>query len=340
MFGQIVIGPPGAGKTTYCDSMSQLLRGLNRKVAILNIDPANEGEALPYEASIDISDLIQLEDVMNEPLNLGPNGGLVYCIEHLEKNFEWLATKIKNELQSHYLIIDCPGQVELYTHNNAVKNIISRLEKECSVRLCAVHLVDSHYCADASKFVAVCLTSLTTMLQLELPHVNILSKVDLVEKYGKLDFNIDYYTEVQDLEYLLDRISDDPFTAKFKKLNEAMTGLVSDYSLVNFMPLTVKSKAMMLAVKDTIDKANGYCFTSVEEANAQRLMAFSSNDFNYAKIQEVQENFMGANSSTSETDEDDTTERDAPKVKKSKTTPEKIGNDLDNIDVSAPGFQI
>ena len=119
-----------------------------------------------------------------------------------------------------------------------------------------------------------------------------------------------------------------------------MTGLVSDYSLVNFMPLTFKSKAMMLAVKDTIDKANGYCFTSVEEANAQRLMAFSSNDFNYAKIQEVQENFMGANSSTSETDEDDTQERDAPKVKKSKTTREKIGNDLDNIDVSAPGFQI
>ena len=244
-FGQIVIGPPGAGKTTFCDSMAQLLQGLNRKVAILNIDPANEGETLPYKgnnlillkctfqynriscrkpfvikasyfnlASVDISDLIQLEDVMNEPLNLGPNGGLVYCIEHLEKNFEWLATKIRTELQDHYLIIDCPGQVELYTHNNAVKNIISRLEKECSVRLCAVHLVDSHYCADASKFVAVCLTSLTTMLQLELPHVNVLSKVDLVEKYGKLDFNIDYYTEVQDLDYLLDRISDDPFTGK------------------------------------------------------------------------------------------------------------------------------
>ena len=148
---------------------------------------------------------------MNEPLHLGPNGGLVYCIEHLETNFEWLASKLK-DFNDHYLIIDCPGQVELFTHNNAIKNLISRIEKECSVRLCAVHLVDSHYCADASKFVAVCLTSLTTMLQLELPHVNILSKVDLIEKYGKLDFNIDYYTEVLDLDYLLERISDDPFT--------------------------------------------------------------------------------------------------------------------------------
>ena len=48
-FGQIVIGPPGSGKTTYCDYMCQLLRGLNRKVAILNIDPANEQESLPYK---------------------------------------------------------------------------------------------------------------------------------------------------------------------------------------------------------------------------------------------------------------------------------------------------
>ena len=48
-FGQIVIGPPGSGKTTYCNGMAQLLRNLGRSVAILNIDPANEGETLPYK---------------------------------------------------------------------------------------------------------------------------------------------------------------------------------------------------------------------------------------------------------------------------------------------------
>ena len=278
---------------------------------------------------------------MDEPLHLGPNGGLIYCIEHLEANFDWLASKLQNELNKRYLIIDCPGQVELYTHNSAIKNIIYRLEKECSVRLCAVHLVDSHYCADASKYVAVCLTSLTTMLQLELPHVNLLSKVDLIEKYGKLDFNIDYYTEVQDLDYLLDRISDDPFTAKFKKLNEAMTGLVSDYSLVHFMPVTVKSKEMMLAVRAAIDKANGYCFTSVEEANSQRMMAFSSNDFEYVKNQEVRENFMNVNGSSSESNSDEEKDEKLPKVKKSKRSiDDKLGNDLDQIDIKAPGFQI
>jgi hypothetical protein len=36
-FGQLVIGPPGSGKTTYVKAMSDLLRRLNRKIAIVNL---------------------------------------------------------------------------------------------------------------------------------------------------------------------------------------------------------------------------------------------------------------------------------------------------------------
>lgn len=49
-----------------------------------------------------------------------------------------------------------------------------------------MHLVDSHYCADPAKFISVLCTSLSTMLQVELPHVNVLSKMDLIEQYDKL----------------------------------------------------------------------------------------------------------------------------------------------------------
>lgn len=53
-------------------------------------------------------------------------------------------------------------------------------------QLTAVHLVDSHYCTDPAKFISVLCTSLATMLHVELPHVNVLSKMDLIEHYGKL----------------------------------------------------------------------------------------------------------------------------------------------------------
>jgi type II secretory ATPase GspE/PulE/Tfp pilus assembly ATPase PilB-like protein len=29
-FGQLVIGPPGSGKTTYCDAMQQFMRAMKR----------------------------------------------------------------------------------------------------------------------------------------------------------------------------------------------------------------------------------------------------------------------------------------------------------------------
>lgn len=52
--------------------------------------------------------------------------------------------------------------------------------------MAAVHLCDAHYVTDASKYISVLLLSLRTMLHLELPHVNVLSKVDLITQYGDL----------------------------------------------------------------------------------------------------------------------------------------------------------
>lgn len=83
------------------------------------------------------------------------------------------------------------------------------------LRLCVVQLVDSHYCSDAGKFIATVLMSLSSMLQLGLPHVNVLSKIDLAEKYSdKLQFNVDFYTEVLDLNYFLESLDEDAFTKK------------------------------------------------------------------------------------------------------------------------------
>lgn len=54
------------------------------------------------------------------------------------------------------------------------------------VQLAAVHLVDSSSCSDPAKFLAVALLSLITMVRLEMPHVNLLSKVDAIEAFGEL----------------------------------------------------------------------------------------------------------------------------------------------------------
>ena len=137
-FGQIVIGPPGSGKTTYCKGMTEFLTKMGRRVAVVNMDPAND--SLPYDCSIDISDLVTLSEVM-ECLKLGPNGGLIYCIEFLEKNFSWFQNKLKEFSDGgYYFLFDCPGQVELYTHHDSVRRIFQNLEK-CGFRVGTVCLI-------------------------------------------------------------------------------------------------------------------------------------------------------------------------------------------------------
>ncbi|NXV21436.1 GPN2 GTPase, partial [Cepphus grylle] len=287
-FGQVVIGPPGSGKTTYCHGMQEFMGRIGRKVTVVNLDPANE--AMPYQCAVDIAELITLPDVM-ENLSLGPNGGLIYCMEYLEANFDWLQEKLA-AFRGHYYLFDCPGQVELYTHHDALKNVFAQLAK-WNFRLAAVHLVDSHYCTDPGKFISVLCTSLSTMLHVELPHVNILSKMDLIEQYGKLAFNLDYYTEVLDLSYLVDHLASDPFFRNYRRLNEKLVEVIEDYSLVSFVPLNVQDKESMRQVMQAVDKANGYSFGDQEHRSLEALMSAAVGaDFHFTSTLAVQEKYV------------------------------------------------
>ncbi|KAF9047467.1 hypothetical protein BJ165DRAFT_1581858 [Panaeolus papilionaceus] len=254
-FGEIVIGSPGSGKSTYCHGKHQLLTALSRPISIVNLDPAND--LLPYPCAIDISDLITLKDVMQE-YELGPNGGLIYCMEYLEKNFDWLEERLRELGDEAYVMFDLPGQVELSTNHESVKRVVDRLQKG-GFRLVAVHLCDAHYITDATKYISVLLLSLRAMLQLELPHINVLSKIDLLAQYGDLDFNLDFYTEVQDLTYLQNLLTSS-LPPKFTSLNMAMISLVEDFSLVGFETLAVEDKESMLHLMRAVDRASGYVF--------------------------------------------------------------------------------
>lgn len=290
VFGQVVIGPPGSGKTTYCNGMSQFLQLIGRKVAVINLDPAND--ALPYECAVNIEDLIKLSDVMVEH-GLGPNGGLVYCMDYLEKNIDWLEAKLKPLVKDHYFLFDLPGQVELFFLHSSAKNVIMKLVKKLNLRLTAVHLVDAHLCSDPGKYVSALLLSLSTMLHMELPHINVLSKIDLIESYGKLAFNLDFYTDVENLSYLQYSLDQDPRSAKYRKLTKEICDVVEDYSLVNFTTLDIQDKESVGNLVKLIDKSNGYIFAGIEASAAEfSKIAVGPVDWDYYRVAAVQEKYM------------------------------------------------
>lgn len=244
---QIVIGPAGSGKSTYCSAMHKHFTAIKRPVHLINLDPA--AEAFDYPVSIDIRELISLEDVMEE-LGYGPNGGLIYCMEYLVDNLDWLADQI-GDYSDDYLIFDCPGQIELYSHLPVMKRITDWLQQQ-SYRVCAVYALDSIFVSDASRFISGCLMCLSAMIQLELPHINLLTKCDMVpnKKALKKYRNPDTVSIIAELN--------EHTAGRYKKLNAAIGHLLEDYSMVSFLPIDVTDEDSLTVVLSHIDNAIQY----------------------------------------------------------------------------------
>src|SRR4051812_4723726 len=90
--------------------------------------------------------------------------------------------------------------------------------------------------------------------------MEVLSKVDLVQQYGKLPNKLSSYTTEIDMEeHLADlELQQAKFSEKYYNLNKELAELVKTYSFVSFFPIDVSDLASMSLLLIQIDKANGY----------------------------------------------------------------------------------
>jgi len=145
---------------------------LHRTVHVVNLDPA--AEHFDYPVLADIRDLISVTDVMeDEELHMGPNGGLIFCMEYFAQNFDWLESAI-GDIEDDYLLFDCPGQIELYTHIPVMRQLVDRL-RALNFYICGVFLIDAQFLIDAAKFASGVLSALSAMVSLEVREVLCLS---------------------------------------------------------------------------------------------------------------------------------------------------------------------
>lgn len=67
-----------------------------------------------------------------------------------------------------------------------MKQLVEKLQA-WNFRVCGVFLIDAQFLIDASKFVSGVMCALSTMVNLEITHVNVMSKLDLLNKKAKKD---------------------------------------------------------------------------------------------------------------------------------------------------------
>eukprot|EP01130_Rhizamoeba_saxonica_P011347 TRINITY_DN4716_c0_g1_i1.p1 TRINITY_DN4716_c0_g1~~TRINITY_DN4716_c0_g1_i1.p1 ORF type:complete len:250 (-),score=56.53 TRINITY_DN4716_c0_g1_i1:22-771(-) len=222
-----------------------------RSIHIVNLDPA--AEIFNYPVSIDIRDLITIDDVM-DTLGYGPNGSLVYCMEYLLGNKDWLNNKL-GDFDEDYLIFDLPGQIELYTHINVMKNLVKTLQ-DWGYNVCALYLVDSSFLTDSGKFISVILQALSAMIHLELPHTNLITKMDLLPPGSENDDRFAPFFDA-DILTLMDHIRRTT-PKRYHNLNIALAELIDDFNMVTFLPLNVQDEESITNIMSHVDFSMQY----------------------------------------------------------------------------------
>ena len=173
-----IIGPAGTGKTTFCQNITAYFNQLDRKVCKFNLDPAiTFGE---YHFSI--HEKWQIDTIMQQ-YNLGPNGGMIKCLELCANDPDWLDEKINGYGGDEIMFIDCPGQIEIYIHDDSMLKIIDKFIS-FNYSICCIYLLDSTFIQDNTnnnmKLNSALLNSLSAMYQLSVPFINIFTKMDLL----------------------------------------------------------------------------------------------------------------------------------------------------------------
>ena len=153
---------------------------------------------------------------------------------------------------------------------------------------------------------------------MDLPHLNVLTKIDNLVNYPPLTFNLDFYTEVHDLEYLLpaldserigkpqptpeeldaaedeeDEATEMPNKNKFSALNRAIIDLIQDFALVGFETLAVEDKQSMASLLKAIDRASGYAFGTQDGAANDSVWRVAMRDSGITMdVRDVQERWI------------------------------------------------
>ena len=165
------VGTAGSGKSTMVGAFKDWLDDNGIDSITINLDPG--AEKLSYVPDIDIREWICLDEVMAE-YSLGPNGAQITAADLMAVNMD----KITDLLEGYsvdYVLIDTPGQLELFAFRESSRVVVDALGRENSM---IVYLSDPLLYKTANGFVSTLTLSSLVQFRMNLPMISLLSKAD------------------------------------------------------------------------------------------------------------------------------------------------------------------
>jgi len=173
MFITFIIGTAGSGKSLLTASFSDWLKIQKQNVITVNLDPGVL--TLPYTPDIDIRDYIKIEQLMQQ-YELGPNGALIMAADLIAEETERLGDEIAS-FRPDVVLVDTPGQMELFAFRASGPYIASELTKEPKA---LIYLFDSVFSSNPLNYVSNLFLSAAVYNRFLIPQVHVLSKSDLL----------------------------------------------------------------------------------------------------------------------------------------------------------------
>lgn len=246
MYFVTILGTAGSGKSTLTASLANYLQDNDLDVATVNLDPAVE--KLPYIPDVDTREYVSYWEVM-ESLGLGPNGALIVTIDKLLEVLDDLVDEIES-LRVNYVILDTPGQMELFALRDTGPAVIRTLVGES--KNVTLFLIDATQAVKPECLVSSLLLSASVNLRIRFPQINVVTKIDLLKKMDVERLNSffeDYYSILEDSDEIL-LWSGEDLAYILEKINVMDSVMVSSTKMTGFEELYAAIQRVLAGGED------------------------------------------------------------------------------------------
>jgi hypothetical protein len=197
MFIIFIIGTAGSGKSLLTATFSEWLKMSKQDIATVNLDPG--ASTLPYSPDIDVRSYVNVRELMDN-YGLGPNGAFVMAADLIAEDVDKISKEIE-DFRSDIVLVDTPGQMELFAFRASGPYIASNLTKEPKT---IVYLFDAVFSLNPSNYVSNLFLSAAVYNRFLLPQIHLLSKCDLLPK-EETDKIVDWSTKPNALEEAIEQ---------------------------------------------------------------------------------------------------------------------------------------
>jgi GPN-loop GTPase len=242
-----IIGTAGSGKSLFTAAFAEWLKMSKQDVAIVNLDPG--ALKLPYQPDVDVRNYVDVGNLM-EKYSLGPNGALIMAADLIADEIENLTRDIE-EAHADLVLVDTPGQMELFAFRASGPYIVNELTKEPKA---LIYLFDAVFSVNPFNYVSNMFLSAAVYNRFFQPQLHVLSKSDLIPKKD-VQAITSWSANPMALEDALQTRLDDTKRIFSRNMMSAINKLGMKFLL---MPVSSKTNEGMVNINTTLERILNY----------------------------------------------------------------------------------